>query len=77
MNENLRRVIADALDIPVEQVTEATSVENEEAWDSLRHMIIIFGLEDAFGIRFTDDEITQLVSASKIDEIIAGKLQGN
>lgn len=77
MNEKLRNVVAEVLGIPVGQVTESTSTDTEDSWDSLRHMNIIFALEDAFGIRFTDDEITRLVSIAKIEEIVAGKVRDN
>lgn len=77
MNEKLRSVVAEVLGIPVGQVTESTSADTEDAWDSLRHMNIIFALEDAFGILFTDDEINRLVSVAQIEEIVAGKVRGN
>ena len=77
MNEKLRNVVAEVLGIPVGQVTESTSTDTEDSWDSLRHMNIIFALEDAFGILFTDDEINRLVSVAQIEEIVAGKVRGN
>ncbi|MFZ2446299.1 MAG: acyl carrier protein [Syntrophobacteraceae bacterium] len=44
--------------------------ENEAAWDSLKHMEIIFALEEKFGVRFTEEEMVELKSASGIVEKI-------
>lgn len=47
-----------------------------EKWDSLKHMALIVALEEEFGIRFTDDEMADLLNLDLIDKIIASKLQG-
>lgn len=39
-------------------LTEASSSEDVEEWDSLTHLSIISDIEDEFGISFTLDEIT-------------------
>lgn len=47
-----------------------------EKWDSLKHMTLIVALEEEFGIRFTDDEMADLLNLDLIDKIIVSKLQG-
>jgi acyl carrier protein len=42
-------------------------------WDSLGHMTLVMDLEDAFGIHFEVDEITELNSSRKILEILKAK----
>ena len=42
-------------------------------WDSLGHMTLVMDLEDAFGIHFEVDEITELTSGRKILEILKAK----
>jgi acyl carrier protein len=41
---------------------------DEPAWDSLKHIEIVFSLEGAFGVRFTPDEMPLLDS---LDAIVA------
>lgn len=36
------------------------------AWDSLKHMQIVFALEDRFGIEFTEEQIPKLDSVRSI-----------
>ena len=42
-------------------------------WDSLGHMTLVMDLEDAFGIHFEVDEITELSSGRKILETLKAK----
>ena len=41
-------------------VGEFVSRENEDAWDSLKHMEIIFAVEAALGVEFTEDDIAAI-----------------
>ena len=38
-------------------------------WDSLKHVELVFALEDALGIRFDVDEIGELISVASIAEL--------
>jgi acyl carrier protein len=42
-------------------------------WDSLGHMTLVMDLEDAFGVHFEVDEITEMSSARKIVELLKAK----
>jgi acyl carrier protein len=42
--------------------------DGEPKWDSLKHVEIIFSVEDAFKVRFDDDELAELDS---LDAIVA------
>ena len=49
-------------------VTPATSRENEERWDSMNHLNIVFALEARFGIRFG---VTDVESVRTVADLIA------
>ena len=42
-------------------------------WDSLGHMTLVMDVEDAFGVHFEVDEITEMSSARKIVELLQAK----
>ena len=65
-------VMAAVLQRPVEPGADLRR-EYEPRWDSLKHVEMIFALEDAFGIRMTEDEIGRLASASDIVAAIRSK----
>jgi acyl carrier protein len=39
-------------------------------WDSLKHMQMVFALEDSFDCQFTEDQIPELDSLGKIVEAL-------
>lgn len=47
---------------------------NLKQWDSLKHMNLVLALEDEFGFRFADDELTDLLNLKLIVEIVSKKL---
>ena len=42
-------------------------------WDSLKHLEIVFSMEDAFSVEFSEEEITEINSSMKIAEVVACK----
>lgn len=70
MNDKLRKIVAEVLDVAESRVDATTGVETEPKWDSLRHMNIIFAVEDGFGVRFNDDEISLLTSIGAIEKAL-------
>jgi acyl carrier protein len=74
MQEKLRDIMAQALKIPLEQITEETSVETIESWDSLNHINLILALEHGFGTTFAPEEIVQMVSFHEILTVLKGKV---
>ncbi len=47
-------------------VTRSSSRANTEQWDSLRHLQIVSGLEEEFGIDIPIEKVAEIVSISDI-----------
>ena len=47
-----------------------TSPATTPGWDSTRHVELVVALEDHFGCMFEPEEVAELVSLSKIEEIL-------
>ena len=45
-----------------------------KGWDSLKHIEFVFGLEEAFGITFSESEIQLLVDHNILLELVKDKL---
>ena len=69
-------VMAIVLEVDASQIPENATPGVVEKWDSLRHMSLILALEEEFGIRFSDDEMTQLISLDLIAAIVSDKIKG-
>lgn len=75
MNNKLQGIFAEVLGVPLESIHAGTTVDTEAEWDSLRHMNLIFAIEDGFGIRFDDDEIASLTSFQAMERAVQAKKQ--
>lgn len=70
MNERLRALIAELLDLPSADVTPDMRRDEVEAWDSLNHLRLITAIETEFGATFSMDEIAQLQTPGDMQRII-------
>ncbi len=50
-----------------------TSRDNTPEWDSLKHVEIMFALEDELATEFSEDELAQLSSAASIIDTVAAR----
>lgn len=71
MPARVLNVVSQVLGIPVDEITDDSSPENVEAWDSLKHMNLVLALEEEFGIRFSDERIVAMLSVRSIKDAVA------
>lgn len=62
----VRGVLARVLGMPMEGITDEASSETIATWDSLRHISLILELEEAFSVRFSGEEIVEMLSLKEI-----------
>ena len=62
MKEKLKKVMSQVFNLPIEEITEDTSPDNIEKWDSLNHMNLILAIEQAFDVSFEPDEIIDMLN---------------
>lgn len=68
--EKLRTIIAKALNVEPEIISETLAMEDIEAWDSMGNMAIIAAIEENLGIEFPIEDLFELNSVpSLIEEI--------
>ena len=70
MAERLEEVIGSVLNVPVEALSDDSSTENTQNWDSLRQLSILLALESAYGISITTDEAVDMNSISAIKAVL-------
>lgn len=73
---DVRRIAADLFDIPLEQILPHSSPETIENWDSLHHLNLVLGLEGAFDVQFSPEEIAKMQSVESIALLVQNKLSG-
>jgi acyl carrier protein len=68
-NPTIQTEIYDLVSSVLERpVTRETSRDNEPAWDSLKHMEIIFAVEGKWSVTFTEDEMASVSSIVDLEK---------
>lgn len=73
MEQKVEQIMADVLKLSKTDITDKLTIDNLEAWDSLKHMDLIVSLEQAFNTEFTFDEIIIMTSVISIKRILNNK----
>lgn len=45
-----------------------------EGWDSVAHINLMFGIEQAFGVRFKGNELADIKSIGELKQFLSGKV---
>jgi acyl carrier protein len=69
----IEALIAKLLGEPVERIDDGASRKSLRNWNSLRHVELIIGLEDHYGVKFTRQEVYELATVGAIKAALRGK----
>jgi acyl carrier protein len=69
----LAQVFADVFEQPADSFTDASSQESVTGWTSLRHVALLVGVENAYGIRFSNAEMASMRSMGDIRSALQRK----
>ena len=68
--EDIKKLVSEVLNIPIESINDNSSINDIIEWDSLSHMTIIINLEKALSIQFSGEDITEMTSIASIKKTI-------
>lgn len=71
LDQRLAGIIAKALGLAASDLDLSSSTDTVEKWDSLAHLQVIMEIEQAYGVRFSTEEIPQLTSVQKLQDTLA------
>ena len=71
MEDKVKRIMSDVLNVDIELINGNFSSENVENWDSLKHMNLIVALEEEFSMEFNDEEMIAAASYNEILDILS------
>ncbi len=71
--DKMKEAFANGLGIDVSKVDNSLKYQGIEEWDSISHMMLISELEEMFDIEFETDEVIDMSSFKKAQEIISNK----
>ena len=68
MKEKIIALMEEIFQVPAGTVTEQTTADDLEEWDSLAHVMLIDALSSELGISIPMDEAVELASVAEIFE---------
>jgi acyl carrier protein len=68
--ETLKQVMATVLGVPVAAISESTSMDTVESWDSIKHMNLVLALEEEFGVSIPDEDAANITSYQLIKLVL-------
>ena len=74
--DQLKSVLATVLGIPADAISDETSMDTVESWDSIKHMNLVLALEEEFGISIPDEDAANITSYPLIRLVVAEQLKG-
>lgn len=72
--DRLNRVFREVLDVEDLVLTDGTTADDVEEWDSLSHIQLVVAVEKAFGVKFTSREIMRWNNVGEMADSILAKL---
>jgi len=66
----LKEVLSAVFEVSIESITDESSSDTIENWDSLRHLNLIIALEEEFDVVIPDEEVGNLVNFKLIELVI-------
>ena len=73
--EKLTEIFIDVLDLDECELTDETSANDIEEWDSLSHIQLIVAIENEFKIKFTSLEIMKWANVGELINSLEEKLK--
>jgi len=67
---NLNQLVAKALLLPEDRITDDLRYNSIPEWDSVAHMALVAELEDSYNIMLDTNDIVDMSSVGKIREIL-------
>ena len=70
LENRLKVIMSNILNVSISEIDYNTSMDNIDAWDSLKHMSLIISIEREFGVDLEDDDIEVMTSYEVIETIL-------
>ena len=71
--EQLRGIASDIFGVPAQEITESSSPETIESWDSVQHLNLVLAMEEQFGVQFDPEEMDQMKNMGEIAGLLDKK----
>lgn len=74
--QRVLEVIGSVIGVSAASLSDESTPDTVDGWDSLRHVQLIVALEEELDIQFTSDDLDRLHSVGEIVRAVAGLTHG-
>ena len=71
----IKKIMSIIFDEDIVNISDDAEPLKIDQWDSINHLQLIVALEEEFEIKFSDDELTELLNLPLINNIIQQKVK--
>ena len=75
IKEKIYAIMSNVFEVSVNEISEDSSFDSIESWDSIRHLNLILALEEEFGITIPDEEVGNLINYKLIELTVNEQLK--
>ncbi len=76
LHDRLEEVFRQVFDNDALALRDEMRAADIEGWDSVAHINLMFGIEQAFGVRFKGNELADMKNIGELKDFLTGKLTG-
>ena len=73
--EQVQAIASDVFGIPANKISQESSPESIENWDSMQHLNLVLAIEEKFGIQLAPEEIEQMKNIGAVALLVDKKVQ--
>lgn len=73
METRLKGIMADLFGVSTEDISDESSPETLDGWDSMKHLVLVTAIEESFDILMTTDEVIRINKFRDIIQILESK----
>lgn len=73
LHERLEEVFRQVFDNECLTLADDMMAPDIEGWDSVTHINLMFGIEQAFGVRFNGNELADMKNIGELKQFLLGK----
>lgn len=73
MIEQVKQVASDVFGVPASSLSEKSSPDTVEAWDSVQHLSLVMALEERFNVQFAPEDVEKLRTLADVAAMVKAK----
>jgi acyl carrier protein len=70
-HERARAILAEAISVPPETIPDDAAIGTIERWDSLAHLRLLMGVEEALKRQLSTEESADVMSLADVERLFA------